>query len=566
MTYPSSGEVVHEPTWFGPNDGPLYGWLSIPMTSMVKGGVVLAPPVGFEARGARRAFRALATSLAESGYVALRFDYRGTGDSSGDFGSALPNPKWLDDINTAVNYLRDCGITSVSAVGMRLGATLVGVVASRRQLDLDSFVAWDPCESGRSYLRELRALENLRRTRPVELEGDAVETAEFRFSDEMANAVRSLDLSQSSPTTFAKRTLVMSRKNRPLSSRFRAHFEKGVVEFETTEEQEALIDVPTFTATTPLITISRIVEWITNSAGTIPIAPRWNFHPETHLASSDGKSEIIERTMWLGPRKLFAIIDESKEETLGPWIVLLGGINEDHTGPSRLWVELSRRWAAAGLHCIRVDVSGMGETPRCEDDPPMHIIDPVWTRDVHMVASIISPADPSNCVYVGMCSGAFLAIEGAFGSGANGVCLVNPPPWTDYAHAITRLQNMSWRLSHLIAKPLQFLFEKRPLIGAVLWRKIGAILPKRWAINVINEILLKGTVTLVLAGPEDLKSYARTPILRLSKRAKSMLATPYQFIYVPELDHHLSSETGRERMRRILEEDVQSRYGACQVL
>ena len=65
---------------------------------------------------------------------------------------------WTEGVDQGVALLRSLGITSVSAVGMRMGATIVGTAASTFDLGLLSFAMWDPCESGRSYVRELVAL------------------------------------------------------------------------------------------------------------------------------------------------------------------------------------------------------------------------------------------------------------------------------------------------------------------------------------------------------------------------------------------------------------------------
>ena len=72
-----------KPLWFGPDDRPLFGWLHAPAARQVRGGVVLSPPLGFEAVNARHAYRYLAEALSEAGFAALRFDYDGTGDSAG---------------------------------------------------------------------------------------------------------------------------------------------------------------------------------------------------------------------------------------------------------------------------------------------------------------------------------------------------------------------------------------------------------------------------------------------------------------------------------------------------
>ena len=207
-------ETIEEPLWFGPNGRPLIGWLTRPVGGLARGAVLCAPPIGREARAGRRAMRSLAKALAARGFVTLRFDYDGTGDSSGGFNDVGRDQLWIESVVEATNYLRSLGLKSVSAVGMRLGATLIGVAADRHQLDLSSVVLWDPCESGQSFLRELNALEALRRDDFRIVAGAPVETSEFVFSTRAAEEIRRVVLSKTTSTSFGERTLIMSRSDR----------------------------------------------------------------------------------------------------------------------------------------------------------------------------------------------------------------------------------------------------------------------------------------------------------------------------------------------------------------
>lgn len=98
--------------------------------------------------------RLLARRLASRGYHVLRFDYFGTGDSTGDLADATQE-LWRIDIETAVDELKDIsGVARVSLVGLRYGAALAAQVAARRR-DTDRLVLWDPVFDGRGYLAEL---------------------------------------------------------------------------------------------------------------------------------------------------------------------------------------------------------------------------------------------------------------------------------------------------------------------------------------------------------------------------------------------------------------------------
>jgi len=146
----------HTQVWFGPASRPLYGWVSRPYGGVARGGVVLCPPMGEEGRAAHRTFRRLAEELAAAGIVALRFDYDGTGDSAGLQDDPDRVPGWLASIEAARQYLLDLGAPTVAAVGMRLGGTLAATQSASNPFS--SLVLWDPCLSGRTFLREGEAL------------------------------------------------------------------------------------------------------------------------------------------------------------------------------------------------------------------------------------------------------------------------------------------------------------------------------------------------------------------------------------------------------------------------
>ena len=72
-----------------------------------------------------------AEQLAESGYAALTFDFRGYGESEGseDFG------KLDDDLRAVISYMRDRGRTEIYLLGASMGGTTALVVAAQEQLD-----------------------------------------------------------------------------------------------------------------------------------------------------------------------------------------------------------------------------------------------------------------------------------------------------------------------------------------------------------------------------------------------------------------------------------------------
>lgn len=103
---------------------------------------------------AHRAYRQLALLLSKAGHHVLRFDYAGTGDSSGDL-EAVDASRWIDDINEAVRELLDTsGAGSATLLGLRLGGLLAAAAAEGRR-DIDRLILWDPVISGSEYEKEL---------------------------------------------------------------------------------------------------------------------------------------------------------------------------------------------------------------------------------------------------------------------------------------------------------------------------------------------------------------------------------------------------------------------------
>ena len=145
------------PFYFGASQKPLFGIHYPPDPGPYRAcGVVICHPMGNEYVQRHRAFRELAIHLARAGFHVLRFDYYACGDSGGDSDEGDIN-QWLNDIATAIDELKDIsGISRVSLVGARLGASLAALVGSIRN-DVRNMVLWDPIINGKEYVKELIA-------------------------------------------------------------------------------------------------------------------------------------------------------------------------------------------------------------------------------------------------------------------------------------------------------------------------------------------------------------------------------------------------------------------------
>lgn len=178
----------------------LYGVLS-------KGGeppsgraALICQPIGEESFRTHFIVRKLVERLAARGIPSLRFDYFGSGDSAGESIEATI-ARWETDIREACAELRArCGAARVTAIGIRLGATLLSWVAT--ELEIEKLVLWDPVQSGAdhlaklremhaSYLRSVRFRRNLRK--PPAIRGGC-QLAGFTFSDAALTELEGLSL------------------------------------------------------------------------------------------------------------------------------------------------------------------------------------------------------------------------------------------------------------------------------------------------------------------------------------------------------------------------------------
>ena len=172
-------------------------------------GVVLCYPFGQEYMRSHRAFRQLAVLLARSGHHVLRFDYYGTGDSMGDSVDGSLE-EWVGDIETAVEELRAMtGVSQVSLVGLRLGASMACIASTFLTPPADELVLWDPVVCGDDYLAELEQVAD-----PVPATGPEPETkgvAGFPLTPALRRGIAGVDLHRLEFMTSARAAIFASK-------------------------------------------------------------------------------------------------------------------------------------------------------------------------------------------------------------------------------------------------------------------------------------------------------------------------------------------------------------------
>ena len=117
-------------------------------------GAVLCGGEGHEYARAHRNLQQLAIRLAQAGLDVLRFDYSGTGNSSGN-PAEVETGDWIRDARAACEALASRGsLEKIAIIGIRLGGTIAAWCDSPR---IHRRILWDPVVDGNRYLALLES-------------------------------------------------------------------------------------------------------------------------------------------------------------------------------------------------------------------------------------------------------------------------------------------------------------------------------------------------------------------------------------------------------------------------
>lgn len=396
--------------------GGQFGWYHPPLGTGGRVGVVLCNAFGAEMLCAHAGWRQLAIRLAAAGLPTLRFDYAGTGDSAGDDREADRLDTWSRGIDDAIESLRHgAGVERVIVIGLRLGATLAAVVATRRD-DIAGFSALAPVGSGRIHARELAMLAKLNRLRPDDAPPDADEIGGigvngFFVSDETQAAIKALDLTRVAGP--AAEILLLERGNAVDADLAAAWRDQGArVETAVFEGYDTFMDSPT-TTVLPEASWARLVDWCRAlAAKETTEAPVRSGFGAAHAAGAGWR----EAPLFFGrDERLFGIL--STPETKGTnddlAVLILNAGRNHHIGWGRGAVEMARALAAKGSTVLRLDAAGIGDSPAWPEGPEEVLYSPEQKADVIAAMDALAVRGFRRFHLVGACGGAYLALHAA---------------------------------------------------------------------------------------------------------------------------------------------------------
>jgi len=223
---------------FEVDEATLYGTLHLPEIEP-RASVLICAPLLEERKCANRTLVELADQLAAKGLSAMRFDYRGTGDSQGNH-RELTVESCIADILTAMTRLRENTSQPIFLFGLRLGATLAALAASRAG-NVDGLLLWQPVVSGNEFFqlnfRRSTFRQSLIRKTPESKKYEnraAADLDGFLVSYEFCDETRAIDLT--SLDKPAEHVLIAqlsfktasSKELDSLAEKWHAEFEKSV--------------------------------------------------------------------------------------------------------------------------------------------------------------------------------------------------------------------------------------------------------------------------------------------------------------------------------------------------
>lgn len=442
---------------------------------------VLVPPFAEEKKAAQRALVEVAWGLAAAGCETWRFDFRGTGDSSGDHGE-VDLDDWLADLRAVVAEAREAvPDRPLILLGLRLGASLAWLAAADPSLAADSLVLWEPLPSGSGYMRQNRQKSQLRRELtagegPAAIAGGgdfpAFDFDGFLVSGGLHRGLAGVDL-LSGPLPHCRRALMLqisgtARLKKPLEDLRDRLASAGVEVLLENVAVEAFWSSIGLVDTEPVR--ERTITWLANAPGPLSLQGETLSEPASPVEVQSGVlAEAL--AFQSGDQRCQGVLYRPASGEVERAVVLLHGWSGYRIGPGRLLTRAARALAGAGCAACSFDFRGRGESEWSVAEASLNSM----IRDAARAVPLVCERTGAGRVtLLGLCSGSEVAIgAGLSDPRIDGLVLWSAPIFSgnfDFARRARRGRAMLARYARklLCAETWAKLFS-----GRLNWRLIA---------------------------------------------------------------------------------------------
>lgn len=423
-------ERTPEPGWIESAGGPIFAWYHAPRGPIRSRAVLLCDPLTSDRMNLHLSYRHLALRLSACGYPTLRFDYPGTGDSSGSPRDPGWSDRWQESLEVALEtLLARSGLGQAAVFGARFGGTLAAQFAATRP-EVDSVLLWGPYLSGRAFLRDARAMHRLLRANESQRRPDRFEAGDEEFFGYLLNAealeridrYRLLEIENAS----GARAHIIAWDEHSPEEKLAEHYSRlGVkVDFERSERFRS--DDSITRQSIPELVIRELVDGLDRSTTRLvePSASASVAMALSNVArvkrSARSPDEVEERAVFFGEAgkgDLFGLLTSPAggvDGRPGPRLVLVNGGNNHRAGINRNYTEWARDAARRGITTLRFDIRGLGDSPALRLQDLNRLYRGETREDVLAAIDYVSQLGPGGRIILcGLCAGAFQALHAA---------------------------------------------------------------------------------------------------------------------------------------------------------
>ena len=441
------------------------GWLHRPAAGCLgQVAVLLCPGFAWDGLLAHQALRVMADRLAEAGYPTLRFSYPGHGDSRDldDTERDAPVAAWLDSVNGAADWLRSgVGCRGVVLAGVRFGATLAALAAATRD-DVAGLLLIAPVLRGKSYLTQLTVEAKLESGVDA---GGTLDFHELHLGLAAMAPIAAIDLQQVrlragvSVGLFGPSSTRLADDCAVAWSAGGAHVTVEAMGGLAPMLQQAIHSDPA-----PLDT-QVVLAWLDRAA---PVRPAAVGREQATDICPLRLAGLTERPLSIGPGKsIHGVLCEPDGLRADAAVVIVNSGRDPRAGIGRFGVLLARQLASAGIASLRLDFTGLGDSPglHAERDVLGPLFDRDRTGEVGAAIEALERLGYRRFAVQGLCSGAYHAMQAALADERVGALL------------LVNLPVFEWRAGDTVESVARDLAPGKEYVAKVMdpafWRRIA---------------------------------------------------------------------------------------------